>query len=465
MPLARPTIGLAMLSLANAASTGTNLGFEQGLTGWTHSGVVIDTTAAHEGSHSLDLQSGWVEQTLSGLTPGATHVLQIAYQDTTPETWVQGHARILIAGELLTELHNGQDNEFLDGIGFEFVPASETATLRIEALPGDSESFLIDDIRITLGSLPPAPAESWSNLTVMADARGGRRLVNGTFETAIVPAASDPFNSGPDGGPHLCRFSLPGWLVTQENIDLIVSGGAQNPEGTVALDLGGHGPGGVAQTITGLPPESVYTLSFHYARHFWWGPVLTADILANGVVVESLSRDESQKWDSGYELGEVPLLSNAQGELHVELRSTTIDQGGGIIFDDIRLSEGGDAFLAWARANEVSEDPEANPDSDPFTQEFEFLLGLNPDHPDPLIVPSMTEGQIILDIPLAGAAIDQGYQLDLEVSDDLDEWDTAAASGVLVTSDSSSANQSGVRRYLLPAGHSSLFVRLLLSRP
>jgi hypothetical protein len=40
--------------------------------------------------------------------------------------------------------------------------------------------------------------------------------------------------------------------VTRENVDVIQFNQANAPEGTNVLDAGGSGPGGIAQTITGL---------------------------------------------------------------------------------------------------------------------------------------------------------------------------------------------------------------------
>ena len=464
-----PTSILAILTPIaglHASPTGANLDFEDGLNGWTHSGVAIESTDVHEGSQALDLQAGWIEQTLTGLTPGVPHTLQLAYLDATPLEWVLGHARILLDGVTLTELHNKQDHEFLDGIGFEFTPGASQVDLRIEAIPGDTESFIIDDIRVTVGPRPAPPAESWANLTPIADARGGRRLVNGSFEADVGLPANDPYNSGPDWADHLSRFSLPGWLVTRENVDLVYSWHSNAPDGQIALDVSGHGPGGIAQTITGLTPGAVYTCSFYYARHGSWGSDdMTGQALANGVVVEELVRTSAQDWNSPYEIKSIPMLADPSGSLTIEIRSTTTDLGGNILYDDIRLTEGGDAFLAWSRHHGVDPDPDANPDTDPYPHEFEFLLDQDPLNPDPAIVPTVSNGQHILEVPLHGAALAQGYQLDLQASTDLSGWASASTFGVTIQSDTSSATSSGVRRYLLPSGLDAFFVQLVLTRP
>ena len=51
-------------------------------------------------------------------------------------------------------------------------------------------------------------------------------------------------------------------------------------EGSFSLDLNGHGPGAIAQTVTGLNPGQTYTLSFAYGRHRFWGTApMTADVV------------------------------------------------------------------------------------------------------------------------------------------------------------------------------------------
>ncbi|MEM9237296.1 MAG: hypothetical protein AAGB14_10995, partial [Verrucomicrobiota bacterium] len=201
-----------------ALPSGTNLSFEDGLTGWTSSDVSVESGFAFDGSHRLDLEDGFIEQTLTGLSPGQSHHLQLAYLSQSGFSFILSSARVLVDGQPLGELHTSQDNEYLSCNGFAFTPSAATATLRIESLETSNPGLLIDDIRIDLGGLPVPPSEDWANLSVINDARGGRQLVNGGFESALSDPATDPDNSGPAGNDHLCGFSLPGWLVTQENV-------------------------------------------------------------------------------------------------------------------------------------------------------------------------------------------------------------------------------------------------------
>ncbi|BCX48756.1 hypothetical protein HAHE_26640 [Haloferula helveola] len=469
-----PVIPCLLARLATAAPVIVNPGFESDLDGWTHSGVAIETTDVHEGLKSVDLQGGWIEQAVTGLTPGQPHLLSFAYQDTTESSNVLSHAAITIDGIEIATIHNGQsndtaygkENEFVSCNVFEFVPASATATLRVETLDSASEGFRVDSFSVTSGTTPLPPSAPWASLDVMTDARGGRQLVNGGFESTLAPAAGDPCNAGPDYNPHVSGFALPGWRVTQENVDvLFASGSITVAEGSRALDVGGHGPGGIAQTVTGLVPGAVYTLSFEHARHIYWGTDdMTGELLSNGRIVADLVRTIDQDWNDGYEIREVPMLADSTGSLTVEIRSTVTDRGGNIIYDDIRLSEGGDALSAWAAFHGVTPDG-ANHDDDPFDNVFEFLLGLDPLASDSLIVPQANGGAITLEIPLNGAALDQGYDLQLLASTDLVSWPDAATLGVTVFSDTSGPSTSGSRTYQMPSGSGRLFLRMQRTDP
>ena len=323
------------------APAGTNPGFEDGLTGWTNANVAVETGAAFEGTHRLNLGNGFIEQTFSGLVAGQTHTVRLAYL-AQAGTGDLAEARVKIDGAVIGEIHNGQTTEYLSCNGFQFVASATTAVLRIESLESGSAGLLIDAVRIEAGGLPLPPEQSWANLHPVADARGGRALVNGGFESPIGDPATDPNNAGPVGNEHLCGNSLPGWLVTRENVDVIQYGFANPPEGTNVLDVGGSGPGGIAQTITGLIPGGAYTVSFLHARHIYWGAGdMTAAVLANGQVVASLVRTISQRWSDGYGLVQVPVFAGPDGKLTVEVRSTTPALGSSIVCDDFRISEGG----------------------------------------------------------------------------------------------------------------------------
>jgi uncharacterized repeat protein (TIGR03806 family) len=335
-----PLLFLLLSGGASATPAGINSGFEDDLAGWTSANVSVQTGGAFEGAKCLNLQNGFIEQSVAGLIPGETHSVRLAYKS---QAGVDGlaDARVKIDGVEVGTIHTAQTNEYLAADGFEFVAAAESAVLRIESLETGTTGLLVDAVRIEAGAMPVPPAESWANLPAIADARGGRALVNGGFESALSDPETDPDNSGPVGNEHVCGFSLPGWQVTRGNVDVIRYGGASPPEGANALDLGGHGPGGIAQTVTGLVPAASYTFSFFHARHLYWGTgPMTSNVLVNGQHVVSLVRTIDQTWSSGYSLVEVPAIADQDGKLTLELRSTITDQGGNIILDDFRISEG-----------------------------------------------------------------------------------------------------------------------------
>ena len=465
-------LAIGLVCAGRAAPTGTNLGFESGLTGWTSSNVAIVSTKVHAGTKSLALKNGFIQQTFTGLAPGQLHTVKLAYRDNTSQSWILSDARIRIDGAVIGEIHNGQSHDYLDAGGFEFTATGSTATLRIESLDPGPEGFLLDEIRIVNGGLPPPPEHAWSSLTAINDTRGGRRLANGSFEDApldpeTVPdnnPATDPDNSGPTGNPHLADLALPGWRVTRENVDLIEFSGANPPHDSKAVDLNGHGPGGIAQTVTGLQPGAVYTLSFRYARHTSWGTAdMTGEAFANRRRVASLVRTISQTWSQSYALKEIPVLAAADGKLTVELRSTTTDQGGNIVYDDVRLKSGGDGLLAWSTFHGVTSGLEADDDRDSLANGLEFLFGSDPKSPTmPLVLQAGT-----LRVPISGLARSQGYNHTLRTSRNLAAWQDAGTpgSGMTLLSDTSAAGTNGERVFRPAAGEARLFWRHLLVLP
>ena len=192
--------------------------------------------------------------------------------------------------------------------------------LRLESLETGTAGLLVDFVRVVSGGMPSPPETAWADLAVINDSRGGRALKNGGFEQAIGDHTTDPDNSGPTGNEHLSGNSLPGWRVTRENVDVIRFNNANPPEGANALDTGGHGPGGIAQTITGLVPGGAYELSFQHARHAGWGSAdMTGAVRINGQLVASLVRTISQTWNDGYEFADTGLYRK------VKVRVSTLD--------------------------------------------------------------------------------------------------------------------------------------------
>jgi hypothetical protein len=469
-PVHRSVSMIAALSAVPclAAPAGINLGFENGNTGWTFHLAGIESGPSHDGTRHADLRNGHIEQAFTGLAPGAVHTLRLACLSQAPSGQLH-HAEILVDGTVIATLHlgragSGEINEYLSANAFEFVPAAATATVRIRSLQTGSAGLLIDAVRIDAGPAPAAPAAAWSGLSAVADARGGRRLVNGSFESAIAGPATSPDNSGPAGNDHLSGFALPGWRVTRGCIDVIQFDNAGAPHGANALDTNGHGPGGIAQTITGLTPGAVYTFSLLHARHLHWGTApMTGEVLANGRRVASLVRTIDQTWEDGYGLVEIPVLASPAGSLTLEIRSTTTNQGGNIIYDDLRLKSGGDAFLAWALHHGVTADPQADDDRDGLVHAAEFLLRGDPRATTPL---PMRQGNQVV-VPLSGLALAAGFTHVLKTSRTLGAWETAGtpASGLTLLSDSSAPGTDGSRTYQLAPGEARLFWRHLVTAP
>jgi hypothetical protein len=463
-----PIVAVLAVAPCPSAPTGSNLGFESSNTGWTFHLAGIESGASHDGTHHADLRNGHIEQTFTGLTPGAVHCVRLACLSQAPSGQLH-HAEVLVDGALVGTLHlgrasSGETNEYLSANAFEFVPAAASATLRIRSLQTGSAGLLIDAVRIDSGPAPAPPAAAWSSLTAVADARGGRRLVNGSFESPIASPASSPDNSGPAGNDHLSGLALHGWRVTRGNIDVIQYDNALAPHGVNALDTNGHGPGAIAQTITGLSPGAVYTFSLLHARHLYWGTApMTGEVRANGRKVASLVRTIDQAWDDGYGLVEVPVLASAGGTLTLEIRSTTTNQGGNIIYDDVRLKEGGNAFLGWALHHGVTADPQADDDRDGLVHAAEFLVRGDPRAVTAL--PALQGNEVR--VPLSGLALAAGFTHALKSSHTLATWQTAGTpgSGLSLLSDSAAPGIDGLRIYQVAAGEPRLFWRHEVTAP
>ncbi len=293
------------------------------LTDWTvTSGDVALLPASFyippDGEQSLDLngtQTGSIEQSVGGLKPNTLHALFVSYADQsrrgrTPELVT---ADILVNGTKVGDIRTTANAPaFITCNGFNFVSsASGVAAISIQSTVSGQYGVVIDDIRISEGGVP-LPPESPA-------------VVNGSFETRV------------SGDAHLCGDQLPGWRITQENVDLVGSGTWPAFDGGTSLDLSGHGPGAIAQTVTGLNPGQTYTFSFAYARHIHWGTVpLTAQVLVDNAVVAELTATTAD-YPPNWRTMAIPVVAPASGKITLGFRSTAETTGGGVVIDDVKL--------------------------------------------------------------------------------------------------------------------------------
>lgn len=344
------------------------------LTGWTVSNGPVEIIAgsdvtdvednvvgAAEGSQALDLGKATIQQNVSGFTPNQPYVLRIDYRGNTSDGGIKD-AQVLVNGEALSQglfggdppgIHSKEENDWIVCNGFEFMPTSTTVTIEIVSEESGSNGLFIDNIRIDEGGITQPIPNNFNDLE--EDGDGWRKLANGSFEEDVAPL-NDPENTGPPDpnnpikqdvpNPHLCGNSIPGWRVTRENTDRI-SGWSNTPDGSKVMDVGGHGPGSIAQTISGLFPNSNYELEFYAARHRFWGTdTMNTELWSNGQQELTFSRTSSQTADDGYIRETVDLVSDENGEITIEIFSTNIDKGGNNVMDDFRIRQVGDPATA-----------------------------------------------------------------------------------------------------------------------
>ncbi len=336
---------------SDSTTNGTN-----SLTGWSVTDGNVDILAgsslpsgAAAGSQLLDLANGTIQQTVSGFTPNQSYVLRIDYRGNPSDSSLKD-AKVIIDGQELTQglfggdlpgIHSKEENDWVVCNGFEFQPAGSSITIQIDSEETGSNGLLIDNIRIDDGGITQPTAHDFNSL--QQDNDGWRKLVNGSFEASITDYRFDDENTGPDNdNPHLCGNSIPGWRVTRENTDRI-EGWNNTPDGSHIMDVGGHGPGSIAQTIDGLFPNSNYQIEFYAARHRFWGTeTMTTELWANGQKELSFSRTIDQTADDGFIREVVDLTSDANGEITFEIFSTNVDKGGNNVMDDFRIRQVGD---------------------------------------------------------------------------------------------------------------------------
>ena len=281
---------------------------------------------AAQGQQVLDLngdQAGSIIQTIKGLQKNSDYTLKFEYADQkerkrTPNALL-ATADVIINDIKVAELRNlSAAPNYIGGIGFPFKSSSRgTATIEFVSTISGEQGLVIDNLRIEEG-LPLAPPVN-------------NHLVNGSFEMK-VDSESD--------NPHIFGEQLPGWLIMRENIDLIAIDDYGTPDGKWVIDLGGHGPGGIAQTISGLEAGANYRLSVLYARHRWWKEEdpLTGEIFLDAKLALSLSRDQLAKAPR-WEKATYDFVAPPDGELTLSLYSTAYKVGGGILYDDIQIEK------------------------------------------------------------------------------------------------------------------------------
>lgn len=318
------TVGLVSKVLNGNFETDGALPPTTSISGWTVlTGDVEVIANGYKGGYALDLNGttpGSITQTIADLTPGVAYMLDIVWADQLARDQslqTLASADIFIDGQYIASMRTTSDAFYIDCNAFPFIPSASAAELEIRSTTPSNVGLRIDNVGIRQG-VPVAPPASSLNFT------------NGGFETPLDP---------PNRDPHVCGFDLPGWLVTQENVDVIALATFGAPEGNAMIDVGGHGPGGIAQTITDLTAGQTYQLSFQYARHRFWDqePVLSAQIIIDGIVMDTLFRDQTQKapaWDF-YSLD---FVAPSDGSVTIEFRSTALTVGGGVLFDNIAIS-------------------------------------------------------------------------------------------------------------------------------
>lgn len=301
------------------------------LKGWSISSgnvelITSKVFSAVKGNQVLDLngnQPGSIKQTIKGLKKSTDYTLKFEYADQKgrkrDDETLLATANVVINGITVATLKNlSPAPNYIGGIGFGFKSTVKgTATIEFISTTIGDMGLVIDNLRIEEG-LPIKPPVN-------------NHLVNGDFE--------EPVDSE-SGNPHLYGDQLPGWLIMRENIDLIAIDRFGTPSGKWVIDLGGHGPGGIAQTISGLSSVDTYRLSMLYSRHQSWDQEdpLTGEILINDELVLSLSRNKLAKAPR-WERVTHDFIAPSDGEITLSLFSTAFKVGGGILYDDIKIEK------------------------------------------------------------------------------------------------------------------------------
>ena len=334
-----------------------------GITHWevinrdeTNKGVDLSSNKKSHGTKALDLNTSTISQTVSSLTPGQPYILRIDYRGNTGfGIGTTADATIIINDEIMgmglyrdsvnttKGIHTNDQRDWVVCNGFEFVPTTEFATIVIQSdeFGASPNGLLIDNVRIEEGVMPGGAEHAFGDLEELPG--NWRALVNGNFETSPGLSAENPENTGPDNNPHMCGDALPGWRTTRESVDLILRPGAlvagSQAEDEWILDIGGQGPGAIAQTITGLTPNTDYILRFYAARHIEYVEAgdMTSELWANGQKAADIVRTLDETYEEGFTLELVELTSDADGKIEFELFSTIEDKSGNIVYDNFSI--------------------------------------------------------------------------------------------------------------------------------
>jgi len=303
----------------------------QKLKGWkiTKGNVELITQnvfVAANGNQVLDLngdQPGSIQQIIKGLKKNTYYTLKFEYADQKKRNRKNGpilaSGILIINDKKVATLRNlSKAPDYIGGIGFAFQssPNGKATIEFISTTPGN-KGLVIDNLSIEEG-LPQTPPKN-------------KYLVNGSFEMKVDSDA---------GNPHLFGNQLPGWLIMRENIDLIAIDKFGTPNGKWVIDLGGHGPGGIAQTVNGLTPNGKYRLSMLYSRHIHWNQQesLTGEIFINDELILSLDRNQLKKAPRWEKITH-DFTAPSNGEVTLSMLSTAYKLGGGILYDDIKIEK------------------------------------------------------------------------------------------------------------------------------
>lgn len=288
--------------------------------------ITNEVFPAAQGKQVLDLngdQAGSIAQTIKGLKKNSNYTLKFEYADQKERkrdsNALLATADVLINGIKVAKLRNlSKAPNYIGGIGFPFKSSAKgTATIEFVSTIAGEQGLVIDNLRLEEG-LPLAPPMN-------------HHLVNGSFEMEV---------DSEEANPHIFGEQLPGWLIMRENIDLIAIDDYGTPDGKWVIDLGGHGPGGIAQTVTGLEAGAKYRLSLLYARHRWWEEEdpLTGEVFLDDKLVLRLSRN---KWAKAprWEKATYDFVAPSDGNITLSMYSTAYQVGGGILYDNIRIDK------------------------------------------------------------------------------------------------------------------------------